>query len=537
MPITRRLESLPLLLGVAVVIGTPSGLTAQNPSPWDLAFSFGSFAGQLQFADSTLLPTQDLFGGSVALDFGRGVLFRGFYWQGANEEFDGTDPISGYGGEIQFDVNLFSAMKPFFLGGVGRMDFDPEYQDALGRTPERTTTYTLGGGVAIDLARWLRLDVAARNYLFQGPRQTDVEVAEIRHSNLMLTSGLTITLGRRKNVASARSVIAGEAPPVPGDYVPVEYAAPGTQVVAQPGVVVVPGQQVVTQPGVAGAPAGVVTMQGDSAGAMVRVALADDAVRSILSTEVGYLDALYPGDARLGEERTALSGERADTLKVRLAYRMHDAFEYLATAEAAAVLESLDAQLDAYNVTLDAKDEILTAVRATLEQRVEMVEAEGYEIRLQSDSSLAWERTEARRRRRLSGTTGGSFKNGTQVLLGGQLGFETPWSPSIGFVPEVTLGFLDGGASALVQGSVRYFRPSEGAELYGGLGLGILVLSDDLGSLSGSRLVLTPIFGIEVPSSDLGNLFGGALTSYFVEYQGVGFFDLNRLVFGVNWGM
>ena len=515
MSMSTRFESISRCALVVTFLVAPSGLAAQNPSTWDLAVSFGTFGGQFQFADSTHLPTQEMFGGSVAVDLGRGVLFRGYYWQGVNEDLAATDPMFGYGGEIQFDLNLFSAVKPFFVGGLGSMEFGADYEDELGRTPQKTTTYDLGAGVALDLARWLRLEVAARNYLFEGPRLEDEEVADTRHSSLLLTGGVTITLGRRKTAPSVRSVIAGETAPVPG-----EYAAPGVPA----GMVLVPRAQ-----------AGVAVLN-DSLRGGLPTPLADGAVRSILTVEMGYLDALFPDQAKLGEERIPITGERADTLKARLTYRMHEAFDYLATAEAAAVLAELDAQLDAYGITLDAKDEILTAARETLAQRVRLVEAEGREQLIQLDSAMVWEDAEALRRRRLSGALGGSFGNGTQFLLGGQLGFGAPWSPSFSFVPEVTLGFFDGGVSTLVQGSLRYFYPRDGVEPYGGLGLGVLVLSGTLGDLSGSSVALTPILGVEIPATGMRDVFGEGLKGYFVEYQGVGFFDLHRLVFGLNWG-
>ena len=508
MSMSMRFESIFRLALAAAFMGTPLGLAAQNPSPWDLAFSFGTFGGQFQFADSTHLPTQEMFGGSVAIDFGRGVLFRGYYWQGVNEDLDATDPMFGYGGEIQFDVNLFSAVKPFFLGGLGTMEFGDDYEDDLGRTPKKTTTAALGAGIAIDLTRWLRLEVAARDYIFEGPRLEDVEVADTRYNNLLLTGGVTFTFGRRKTAPSVRSIVAGE------------YATPGVPA----GMVLVPGAQ-----------AGVAVLN-DSLRGGLSTPLADGAVRSILIVEMGYLDALFPDQAKLGEERTPISGERADTLKARLTYRMHEAFDYLATAEAAAVLAELDAQLDAYGITLDAKDEILTAARETLAQRVRLVEAEGREQLIQLDSAMAWKDAESLRRRRLSGALGGSFGNGTQFLLGGQLGLAAPWSPSFSFVPEVTLGFFDGGVSTLVQGSLRYFYPRDGVEPYGGLGLGVLVLSGKLGDLSGSSVALTPILGVEIPATGMRDVFGEGLKGYFVEYQGVGFFDLHRLAFGLNWG-
>lgn len=520
----KRFDLLRGCLLIAAIMSTPSGLAAQKPSPWDLAVSVGAFGGQFQFADSTHLARQEMFGGSAAIDFGRGVSLRGYYWQGANEDLDGTDPIFGYGGEIQFDVHLFSAIKPFFLGGIGIMDFDSSYVDQLDRPLAETTTYTLGGGVALDLARWFRLDVTARNYMFQGPEREGAETSDAWHSNFLLTGGVTVTVGRRRNVPSAASILSGEAAPVPGEYAGSETVLAG----AQPGIIMVPISAVEQDPLKVAATA-------DSLAIAKSPPLADDAVRSILATEIGYLDALFPSLASLGEERLPISGEEADTLRFRLARRMHETFEYLATTESAGVLAALDTQLDAYNITLDAKDEILAAAEETLNQRVRLMEAEGRQLVAQLDSAQTWERAEGARRRRLSGAGGGSFGNGTQLLVGGQMGLAAPWSPSFSIVPEVALGFFGGATSALVQGSVRYFHPGEGIEPFAGLGLGVLILSGELGDRSGTNLVVTPILGVEVPAPDMGDVFGSKLKGYFVEYQGVGFFDSHRLVFGLNW--
>ena len=102
---------------------------------------------------------------------------------------------------------------------------------------------------------------------------------------------------------------------------------------------------------------------------------------------------------------------------------------------------------------------------------------------------------------------------------------------------EVSLGFFSGGVSTLAQGSVLYHYPNSGAQPYGGLGLGVLVLSDKIGNLSGANLVVTPILGVEIPAKEMKDVFGERMKGYFVEYQGVKFFDLHRVVFGMSWGL
>jgi hypothetical protein len=250
---------------------------------------------------------------------------------------------------------------------------------------------------------------------------------------------------------------------------------------------------------------------------------------------MGYLDVLFPELARIGEERSPLSQEMTDTLKSRLARRMHEGIEYLATEEAAGVLSALDAQLDSYAVPSEAKQEILTAARLTLDQRVRMMKAEGAALLAAEDSLQASEKAERLRRRHIRGFAGGAVGNGSQLLLGGRLGVPVPWSPIMSFVPEVSLGFFGGATSALVQGSLRYHFIRNGVEPYAGLGLGILILSDELGDRSGSSLVATPTLGIEIPGAVVGDILGWDPSSYFVEYQGIALFDHHRLTFGVGW--
>jgi len=259
-------------------------------------------------------------------------------------------------------------------------------------------------------------------------------------------------------------------------------------------------------------------------------------VRSILAAEMGHLDVLYPELALLGQDRRPVSGEAADTLRIRVARRMHEAFEYLAAAEAAGVLASLDEELDGYNVSLDTQDEILSAAREILDSRVRAMEAEGRELVARFDSATAWNRAETDRRRRWGGALGGTFGNGSQLVLSGQIGLVAPWSPRFAFVPEVALGFFGGGTSSLVQGSLRYFHTGNAIEPYVGLGLGVLVMGHELAGRSGADFVVTPILGLEIPATGMSDVFGARLKGYFIEYQGVGFFDLNRLTFGLNWG-
>jgi hypothetical protein len=178
----------------------------------------------------------------------------------------------------------------------------------------------------------------------------------------------------------------------------------------------------------------------------------------------------------------------------------------------------------------------MAGARRVVELRTSLLRESGVAALSQLDSLNAWNRAERDRRRRFSGNLGGSFGNGAQVLVGGQLGFTAPWSPSLAFSADATLGVFGGATTALLQGSLRYFLPREGPEPYAGLGLGVLVLSEALGDRDGSDLVFSPVLGVEVPMPDWKPALGDTFRGYFVEYQAVDFFDQHRLLIGLNWG-
>jgi hypothetical protein len=363
------------------------------------------------------------------------------------------------------------------------------------------------------------MQFAVRDYITKRPRDASPEPRDVDRSwvsNLLFSAGITFTVGRSRKPTPREAVLAGQPlPPV--------------QVVAAPPGVVVEGSEraAVAPPGEPRATEG---------GIPLSSLAADEAVEAILRTEIGYLDGRYPEQAPLGEPRRQISGERADTLATRLEYRLHEAFEYLATQEGEGLLLALDAQLDAYNLSADAKEQVMDVARRAVQLRTSLLRESGSVVVSQLDSVNAWRTAEKARRRRFGGNLGGSFGNGSQALLGGQLGVTAPWSPSLAFSVDATLGGFGGATTALLQGGLRYFLPREGPEPYAGLGLGVLVLSGKLGDREGSDLVLTPVLGVEVPMRAWQPALGESFQGYYVEYQAVGFFDQHRLLIGLNWG-
>jgi len=499
----------------------PGRVAAQNVQPWDMAFGINTFVGGFQFADSLYLSDQNIFGGHLALDFGRGVQIRGYYWKGADDDYEETSPIQGYGGELQLDLALFSVVKQFFIGGYGVVDFESDYEDEQGRTLGNTSTVILGAGLGFDLARWLRLDVTVRDYIFDQPEIVGEDRPRIRYNNVLASAGITVTLGRRKYATPAQTVTMVQAP----GQVPVA--------VIPAGAVVTQGGEVVAVPN--NLPPELADILADTSLPATTMA-AEQTISDILAREVGYLDTLFPDQAPLGAPRDPIQGEQADSLNALLAPRFHEAFEFLSLYESAALLVTLNAQLDRYAVTPDSKDQILASARAVLDERITAMREDGEVFLPRLDSLIAWERSERARRNRLSPTMGGSFGNGTQFVLGGQVGFAAPWSPSFAIVPEVQVGMGGGGTSMLVQGALRYYHPMPTWEPYAGAGIGLMVLSSPVGDRSGSSFMFTPVFGVEFHAPDGGGRLGRAYQGWFAEYQAVDFFDTHRLLVGMSWG-
>ncbi|MEO6446686.1 MAG: hypothetical protein ABIZ91_09745 [Gemmatimonadaceae bacterium] len=167
------------------------------------------FVGRLKFDGDLNLRDQDLVGIRTGIDFGPLFGVRGFYWRGINEDHDDTDPISGYGGEAQFNLNEGRGLAPFVVLGAGRIDFQEKFRDPAGNTREDETALILGGGVSFTLTDRMRLNVAVRDFVTTNSESlTDArEPDDLLHSRL-LSAGLTFSLG-----GSSKST--AKSPPAP----------------------------------------------------------------------------------------------------------------------------------------------------------------------------------------------------------------------------------------------------------------------------------------------------------------------------------
>jgi hypothetical protein len=157
----------------------------------------------------------------------------------------------------------------------------------------------------------------------------------------------------------------------------------------------------------------------------------------------------------------------------------------------------------------------------------------------------------ARRRQAFGGATlysGGAFSGGAQALVGGRfdLGEISPSLPGFHLVPEVAFGTGSGGTTTLVAANATYLFGGVRLGVLGrvrpqlGVGLGLLNFGSPVGGRSGTDLVVNPAYGLTADPAFARPLLraltlGGVTPALLVEHQGVGLFDVNRLVLGVTW--
>lgn len=152
------------------------------------------FIGRLNYSGDRLAD-QDLFGVRAGVDFSRLVGVRGFYWRGANDNFRETDPISGYGAEVQFNLNTGPGISPFLILGGGQLDYGSGFT-APGGAPDDQTTLILGGGLTFQLWERIGLNLALRDYVisFDEPLDATGDPDELTH-NTVVTAGLGFAIG------------------------------------------------------------------------------------------------------------------------------------------------------------------------------------------------------------------------------------------------------------------------------------------------------------------------------------------------------
>jgi len=156
------------------------------------------FVGVLRYDGAHGMANQELAGIRAGIDFSPVFGVRGFYWRGVNDDRDGTVPVTGYGGEAQFNLNTGPGLSPYLIVGAGQIDYGNEFRDSLGRPRSDRSAFIVGGGASFRLTDRVRINGAIRDYIMTTEESLDnvSSTGDITH-NTMLTAGLTISLGGR----------------------------------------------------------------------------------------------------------------------------------------------------------------------------------------------------------------------------------------------------------------------------------------------------------------------------------------------------
>lgn len=154
------------------------------------------FVGQLRYSSDVGLNDQDLAGIRAGIDFSQQVGLRGFYWRGVNDDHDGTDPVTGYGGEVQLNLNSGPGISPYLILGGGRIDYGDDFRDPDGNAREDEGVLIAGGGASLRLTDRLRLNAAVRDYIMtRESTLSDATSTDDLTHNTMITAGLSISIG------------------------------------------------------------------------------------------------------------------------------------------------------------------------------------------------------------------------------------------------------------------------------------------------------------------------------------------------------
>lgn len=525
-----------------------------------------AFAGELRYNDAFDRADQRLVGVRAGFDVNALAGIRGFYWQGVNNDFDGTEDVKGYGGEAQFRLGSGTGLAPFLVAGAGRIDYDPEFtEDDEGEgepeaAPADRTAVILGGGVALRLSDRIDLTVAARNWLMDTAGEGDLEGVEDPDdlsSNWLYSAGLAVRLGgstaqgRAERVAERRDAERAELErmreemererqellaeleaerrgaavwdtvvvrgPEGREERRVVRRAPGTADAVGPERIVIP----VLEEGTVyirfgpGGP-GMALMEQTYGEEPI---LSPDELRALIREELGQ-EMQEPGvdEARLDE----LEDRIVQRLTERLGPRLDAPGQAPVQPQAGMPVEVLE-RIDEMERALTRRIDALVEERLQ-EQRPPTPAAERAPVPEETDRALY------RLRRfdtRASLPYGGvNFGDATQALVGARFDFGPlqPGSP-LDLVPEIAIGFGEGDPTLLLLGNVRYN--------FGGTG-GARDLQPYL--IGGAGVYSPTVLAINTGIGLSFDLRAGRDTPLrtFAEIQGLNLFDRTRLLVGVS---
>lgn len=136
------------------------------------------------------------------------------------------------------------------------------------------------------------------------------------------------------------------------------------------------------------------------------------------------------------------------------------------------------------------------------------------------------------------GYSGVATRGGTQFILGARVDLGSLFRnfTAVALVPELALGFGAGATTSLfaANAQLRIARIWDVAP-YVTLGVGLLNHTAPIEGREGVDVVLNPGVGTQLTFPSVRNTLGLGSAGMFVEYQGVDWFDVSRLLAGLTW--
>lgn len=136
------------------------------------------------------------------------------------------------------------------------------------------------------------------------------------------------------------------------------------------------------------------------------------------------------------------------------------------------------------------------------------------------------------------GYSGVGTRGGTQFVLGARVDRGSLFRnfTAVALVPELALGFGAGATTSLfaANAQLRITRLWDVAP-YVSLGVGLLNHTEPIEGREGVDVVLNPGIGAQLTFPGVRNTLGLGSAGMFVEYQGVAWFDVSRLLAGLTW--
>ncbi len=565
-----------MVYGAGVSVPFGGNISGADQSPrglGNISVPMEVFGGVFNFDDKNDLDGQNVVGARAGLDFGPLVGLRGYYWRGVSDGFDKVKGVQSWGGEAQFRLASGSGFSPYLIAGAGqldfRSDFNPSDTAVAGISPVDRTMLILGGGVALNLSDRMRLNVAARNHLFNGEGNIeDASTADDLTSNWMFTAGLGFNIGGSTGVGR-------KAPPKP-----VIMARVDTMIVdRETGEVIreirgstASGDRMVRDTvwmdGKKGTDARRAS-EGYVSGRTIQLPVPSEGELYVRYGPSRDSSVRMGGVGRMGEAASSTDAETRMAIRSILRDELERTGRTMDTSAASRELSerrlldridsAVSARMNATRGMMPSGDQ--TAMMSDLERRRMLSDIEAI-VRNQVQAAMARQPqvvpqpsyapptattrpaqgTVEKRGwspRSYSAYTGLNVNKGAQFVLGGRvdLGPISEGTPRLALVPEFAIGIGNGTTTLLAANAQYRFDPIAirgfgDIAPYGQLGLGAYV-----GTLDGDRqlrLMLNPGYGVEFTlDENVKNTVG--TSQLFVEHQGLQFFKRNRFLVGLRW--